>query len=87
MCGRPSGLESATIGTVVPYGDNVYVRSVKGRDGAWFRGAHVAHRGRIVNSILTPRARSTTIKRLGRTAGTFLDKQRRAGHRSRHRRQ
>jgi hypothetical protein len=44
MCGRPSGLESATIGTVVPYGDNLYVRSVKGRDGAWFRGAHVAHK-------------------------------------------
>jgi hypothetical protein len=33
---------------VVPYGDGLYVRSVKGPDGAWFRGTQIAHEGRIL---------------------------------------
>ena len=84
---------------VVRHGDDLYVRSVKGRDGAWFRGVHATHEGRtrvggvekdvtfveashdfdeeidaayrqkyrryagrILNSVLTPDARSATIK-------------------------
>src|SRR5437879_2480925 len=84
---------------VVAHGDSLYVRSVRGRSGAWFRGTQVTHEGRIsaggvqkdvtfvepdadiddeldaayrekyrgyarniVNSVLTPAARSTTIK-------------------------
>ena len=33
---------------VVPDGDNLYVRSVNGRSGAWFRGAQVRHQGHIL---------------------------------------
>jgi hypothetical protein len=32
---------------VVRHGDDLYVRSVRGRDGAWFRGVQEAHEGRI----------------------------------------
>src|SRR5512143_1445419 len=32
---------------VVRVGDDLYVRSVNGRSGAWFRGAQVRHEGRI----------------------------------------
>jgi hypothetical protein len=83
---------------VVPHDENLYVRSVRGPAGSWFRGAHEGHggrisaaglekdvtfeddhnlndevdaayrakyrryAGRILNSILAPEARSTTIK-------------------------
>ena len=83
----------------VPYEDTLYIRSVKGRDGAWFRAIQETHEGRIwaggvekdvkfedathdldneidaayrakyrryagriLNSVLTPEARATTIK-------------------------
>ena len=89
---------------VVPYGDGLYVRSVKGPDGAWFRGIQETHEGRIraggvqkdvtfvdaardiddeinaayrakyrqyagsiLNSVLTPQARSTTTKLVPRS--------------------
>src|SRR5438132_10748853 len=32
---------------VVRLGDDLYVRSVNGRNGAWFRGTQVRHEGRI----------------------------------------
>ena len=32
---------------VVRHGDDLYVRSVKGRNGLWFRGAQERHEGRI----------------------------------------
>jgi hypothetical protein len=32
---------------VVRLGNNLYVRSVKGRTGPWFRGTHTRHEGRI----------------------------------------
>lgn len=32
---------------VVRVGDDLYVRSYRGRDGAWFRGALVRHEGHI----------------------------------------
>lgn len=32
---------------VVRHGDDLFVRSVNGRTGAWFRGAQVRHEGRI----------------------------------------
>jgi len=84
---------------VVPHGDSLYIRSVRGRNGVWFRGVQQAHIGRIwasgvekdvsfvdadrdvdgevdaayrakyrryagniLNSVLTPEARSTTTK-------------------------
>jgi hypothetical protein len=84
---------------VVRHGDDLYVRSVKGRSGHWFRGTQETHEGRmqagrvlhdikfvdadrdiddvvdaayrakyrryagsILNSVLTPEARSTTIQ-------------------------
>jgi len=84
---------------VVRLGDDLYVRSVRGRKGHWFRATHERHEGQlragrlkedvtfidagrdiddevdaayrtkyrryagsILNSVLTPEARSTTIK-------------------------
>jgi hypothetical protein len=84
---------------VVRHGDDLYVRSVNGRDAAWFRGTQVRHAGHIraggvgrdvdfadagpglddeldaayrskyrryaasiVNSILSPQAKSATIR-------------------------
>ena len=84
---------------VVRQGDDLYIRSVRGRSGDWFRGAQERHEGRIsasgvekdvmledanhdlddeidaayrtkynryagriLNSCLTPEARSTTLK-------------------------
>jgi hypothetical protein len=84
---------------VARHGDDLYVRSVKGPTGAWFRGAQARHEGHIraggvkkdvtfvevdaalnaeidrayrtkyrpyaasiVNSVLTPRARSATLR-------------------------
>jgi hypothetical protein len=44
---RDGTLEGPRIIWVVGHGDDVYVRSVNGPDGAWFRGAHARHRGHI----------------------------------------
>ncbi len=92
---------------VVRHGDDLYVRSVRGRSGHWFRGTQETHKGRIragrvqkditfvdadravddevdaayrakygryagsiLNSVLTPDARSTTIKLVPRPART-----------------
>jgi len=92
---------------VVRDGDSLYVRSVKGSSGAWFRGTKERHEGRIqaggvekevtfvdadhdiddqvdaayrakyrryagsiLNSVLTPQARSTTIKLTPRSTGS-----------------
>jgi len=92
---------------VVPYGDNLYVRSVNGPSAAWFRGTQERHEGRIraggvekdvtftaadhdidddidgayrtkyrryagriLNSVLTPQARSTTLKLVPRSKTT-----------------
>jgi hypothetical protein len=89
---------------VVRSGDDLFVRSVNGRTGAWFRGTQVRHEGRIraggverdvalvdagddmneqidnayrskyrryaatiVGSVLTPEARSATIKLVPRS--------------------
>jgi hypothetical protein len=91
----------------VRHGDDLYVRSVKGRSGLWFRGTQERHEGRIraggveqdvtfvnaghdvdddvdaayrakyrryagsiLNSVLTPAARSTTIRVVPRSAGS-----------------
>jgi hypothetical protein len=40
-------LRKATIIWVVRVGDDLYVRSVHGRESAWFRGVLVKHEGRI----------------------------------------
>ena len=101
---RPDGtLRKLVTIWVVREGDSLYVRSVKGPTGAWFRGTQERHEGRIraggvekdvtfvnadhdiddavdaayrakyrryagsiLNSVLTPQARSTTIKLLPR---------------------
>jgi hypothetical protein len=91
---------------VVRPGDDLYVRSVRGSSGHWFRGTQERHEGRIraggvqqdvtfvdadhsidevdaayrakyrryagsiLNSVLTPEARSTTIKVVPRPART-----------------
>ncbi|TMD45218.1 MAG: DUF2255 family protein [Chloroflexi bacterium] len=89
---------------VVRHGDDLYVRSVRGRPAHWFRGTQERHEGRIraggvqqdvtfvdtghdigdevdaayrakyrryagsiLNSVLTPEARSTTIKLVPRS--------------------
>jgi hypothetical protein len=91
----------------VRHGDDLYVRSVKGRNGPWFRGTQETHEGRIrargveqdvtfvdadqsteseidaayrtkyrryagsiLNSVLTPEARSSTIKLVPRSTGS-----------------
>jgi hypothetical protein len=97
---RPDGtLRTPVTVWVVPVGDSLYARSVKGSNAAWFRGVQQTHEGRIsaggvekdvtfveadheiddevdaayrrkyrryagsiLNSVLTPEARSTTIK-------------------------
>jgi len=85
---------------VARHGDDLYLRSVRGRDGHWFRGTQERHEGRIragavqqdvtfvdadhdiddevdaaytgsiLNSVLTPEARSTTIKLVPRSVGS-----------------
>jgi hypothetical protein len=103
---RPDGTlrEPVTV-WVVRSGDDLYVRSVRGRSGHWFRGTQERHEGRIgaagaqqdvtfvdadhdiddevdaayrakyrryagsiLNSVLTPEARSTTVKLVPRSS-------------------
>ncbi|TMG66823.1 MAG: DUF2255 family protein [Chloroflexi bacterium] len=97
---RPDGtLRKPVTVWVVRHGDDLYVRSVRGRGGQWFRGTQERHEGRIragavqqdvtfvdaardiddeidaayrakyrryagsiLNSVLTPEARSSTTK-------------------------
>jgi hypothetical protein len=103
---RDGTLRDPTTIWVVCVGDDLYVRSVNGRTGAWFRGTQVRHEGRIraggvervvtfvdanddftgqiddayrskyrryaqsiVGSVLTPEARSATIKIVPRVPG------------------
>jgi hypothetical protein len=44
---RDGTLNSPRIIWVVRLGDDLYVRSVNGRDSAWFRGTQVRHEGHI----------------------------------------
>lgn len=44
---RDSTLRKSVIIWVVRLGDDLYVRSVNGRNGSWFRGAQVRHEGHI----------------------------------------
>jgi len=44
---RDGTLQRPRIIWVVRHGDDLYVRSVNGADGAWFRGVEVSHAGRI----------------------------------------
>jgi hypothetical protein len=102
--GRDGKLGKPVTIWVARHGDDVYVRSVKGRSAHWFRGTQERHEGRIraggvqqdvtfidagrdiddevdgayrakyrryagsiLNSVLTPEARSTTIKLVPRS--------------------
>lgn len=44
---RDDTLRNRVIIWVVRVGDNLYVRCVNGREGAWFRGVQTQHEGRI----------------------------------------
>ena len=44
---RDSTLRDPTTIWVVRLGEDLYIRSVNGRTGAWFRGTQVRHEGRI----------------------------------------
>jgi hypothetical protein len=44
---RDDTLRNRVIIWVVRVGDDLYVRSVNGREGAWFRGVQTRHEGRI----------------------------------------
>jgi len=44
---RDGTLRSPVTIWVVRHGDDLYVRSVNGRTGAWFRGTQVRHEGRV----------------------------------------
>ena len=44
---RDGTLRKPVIIWVVRLGDDLYVRCVNGRDGAWFRGVQTRHEGRI----------------------------------------
>jgi hypothetical protein len=92
---------------VVRHGDDLYLRSVRGRDAHWFRGTQERHQGliraggvqldvtfvdaehdveadvdaayrakyrryagSILNSVLSPEAKSTTVKLVPRSAGS-----------------
>jgi hypothetical protein len=95
---RDGTLRSPTTIWVARHGDDLYIRSVRGRDAHWFRGTQERHEGwiragnlekdvtfvdaananeevdaayrakygryagRILNSVVTPEARSTTLK-------------------------
>jgi hypothetical protein len=41
-------LRNPVIVWIVRLGDDIYIRSVNGRDAAWFRGTQVRHEGRIL---------------------------------------
>jgi hypothetical protein len=103
---RDGTLRKAVTVWVVRHGDDLYVRSVAGRRGHWFRATEEKHEGRIragtvqqdvgfvdadheiydqvdaayrakyrryagsiLNSVLTPGARSSTIKIVPRSTG------------------
>jgi hypothetical protein len=103
--GRDGTLRKPVTVWAVRHGDDLYVRSVRGRDGHWFRGTQERHEGRIraggvqqditfveadhkiddeidaayrdkyrryagriLESVLTPEARSSTLKLVPRSA-------------------
>jgi hypothetical protein len=103
--GRDGKLRRPVTVWAVRHGDDLYVRSVRGRDGHWFRGTQERHEGRIraggvqqditfveadhniddeidaayrdkyrryagriLESVLTPEARSSTLKLVPRSA-------------------
>jgi hypothetical protein len=45
--GRDGTLREPVTVWAVRHGDELYIRSVKGRSGQWFRGAQERHEGRI----------------------------------------
>ena len=105
--GRDGKLGKSVTVWAVRVGDDLYSRSVRGRNSHWFRGAEERHEGRIraggvqqdvtfvdadhdiddevdaayrskyrryagsiLNSVLTPEARSATLKLVPRSAGS-----------------
>jgi hypothetical protein len=44
---RDRSLRKPVIVWMVRFGDDIYTRSVNGRDAAWFRGTQVRHEGHI----------------------------------------
>ena len=105
--GREGTLRKPVTIWAVRHYDDLYIRSVKGRGGSWFRGTQETHQGRIrargaqqdvgfveadrdlddevdaayrakyrryagsiLNSVLTPEARASTLRLVPRPAGS-----------------
>ena len=67
--GDDGTVQSPRIVWVVRRGDDVYIRSVNGDEGAWFRGVQAHHAGHIsaggssaVEHITRPKAQATTLR-------------------------
>ena len=55
---RDGTLQRPRIIWVIRHGDDVYVRSVNGPDGAWFRGVQARHAGHVsAGGVDAPRSR------------------------------
>ena len=91
---RPDGTPRKPVTVwVVRHGDDLYIRSVTGPGGGWFRGAQEKHEGRIraggvqqdvtfveadhdindevLDSVLTPEARSATLRLVPRSSSSW----------------
>jgi hypothetical protein len=79
---RDGSLRRKVIIWVVRVGDDLYIRCVNGREGAWFRGVQMRFEGRIwaggvekdveyVAPMVTPEVRAATLKLVPRTKGTI----------------
>ncbi len=76
---RDGKLRNPTTIWVVRLGDDLYVRSVNGRTGAWFRGTQVRHEGHISAGGVE---KDVTFVDVGDDLGDQLD----AAYRSKYRR-
>jgi hypothetical protein len=76
---RDGSLAPARTIWVVRHGDDLYVRSVNGRDSAWFRGTQAQHEGHVQAGGV---ARDVTLPDAGEDVGGDLD----AAYRDKYRR-
>src|SRR5258706_13616010 len=58
--GRDGTLRKQVTIWIVRHGDDLYVRSVGGRDGHWFRGTQERHEGRIRAGAFSKTSHSST---------------------------
>jgi hypothetical protein len=68
---RPDGsLRDPVTIWMVGVGDDLYIRSVRGADGAWFRGADASRQGRIEAAGVT---RDVSLEQADRGRGDEID--------------